>query len=74
MCMSTPTQSIMENKHVAKFANNTPLGMLYKPLSGGQKFSDSIKDGNIYAGYAGGAAINHMNKKQAKKDANSLPL
>lgn len=64
MCFPTPIQKAAENKQVANVLNYTPLGMMYKPLSGGQKFSDGIKSGNLMAGYAGGAALNQMNKKQ----------
>lgn len=53
MCVGTPAQQIMGNKTVSNISNNTPTGFIYKQLSGGQKFSDAVKDGNIYAGYVG---------------------
>lgn len=60
MCMVAAP--LVQSKPVANVVNMTPIGAGYKQASGGQKLSDSVKDGSIYTGLAGVALINRQNK------------
>lgn len=50
------------SKPISRVVNNSPIGLVYKQASGGERYGDSLKSGNAYAGLAGGAIANRIKK------------